>query len=213
MNEIVLNLLVILGVSIIAAGTFYFVSQKKKTSEQELRMFADQNGWKIDFKRKPLEKVIKITAREWTLESIVRSEGREAGPGSTNWELKTTWFASRPGSTVLIGPRTTQPINDLHAEKLIKQIMTAALGKDADGLKEVTIGSVEFMEHYMVWTQDDERINSFLTPNLQYQLIKWVKKPLLIKRTSGGITIELKGENLKTPDQIESFISLGEQII
>ena len=213
MNEMVLNLLVIVGVSVIAAGTFYFVNQKKKTSEQEVRIFADQNGWKIDFIRKPLEKVIKITAREWTLESTARSEGREAGPGSTNWELKTTWFASRPGSTVLIGPRTTQPINDLHAEKLIKQVMTAALGKDADGLREVTMGSAEFMGHYMVWAQDEERINTFLTPNLKYQLLKWTKKPLLIKRTSSGITIELKGEYLKTPDQIKSFILLGEQMI
>jgi hypothetical protein len=213
MNEIALNLLVIFGTSIIAVSIFYFVNQKKKTLEQELRVLADQNGWKIDFIQKPLENVINITAREWTLESIARSEGREASPGSTNWELKTTWFTSRPGSTILIGPRTTQPIIDLQAEKLVTQIMTAALGKDADGLREVAIGSAEFMEHYMVWAQDEERINTFLTPNLQYELLKWTKKSLIIKRTSIGITIELKGETLKTADQIKSFISLGEQII
>lgn len=163
MNEIALNLLVIVGFSIIAAGTFYFLNQKKKRSEQALKMFVDQNGWKFEKIRKPLENMIRIVAREWTFESIARSEGRETGPGSTNWELKTTWFASRPGSTILIGPRTAQFNIDLHTEKLIKQIMTAALGKDADGLKEVTIGSAEFMEHYLVWAQDDERINSFLT--------------------------------------------------
>jgi len=61
--------------------------------------------------------------------------------------------------------------------------------------------------------QDEERVNTFLTPKLQYALLNWTKRPLLIKRTSSGITIELKGENLKTPDQIQSFILLGEQTI
>ena len=213
MTDLLLNFIVIAIFLVFGATIFVLLKQKRKRDEDSLIKFAKQNGWKIEQSRKPLEKSFKITSREWTLESIARSEGREAGPGSTNWEMKTTWFTSRPGSTILIGPRKTRLDIDKHAEKLINQIMTVVLGKGADGLREVNIGSAKFMEHYLVMAQDEERVNTFLTPKLQYALLNWTKRPLLIKRTSSGITIELKGENLKTPDQIQSFILLGEQTI
>jgi len=106
-TDLLLNFIVIAIFLVFGATIFVLLKQKRKRDEDSLIKFAKQNGWKIEQSRKPLEKSFKITSREWTLESIARSEGREAGPGSTNWEMKTTWFISRPGSTILIGPRKT----------------------------------------------------------------------------------------------------------
>jgi hypothetical protein len=213
MDDLILNFLVIAGALTLVGCIFFFANQIQKKDKQNLTKFAHQKGWKIEHRRRPLESGFRITAREWQLESISRSEGFETGPGSTNWEQKTTWFTSRPGSTILIGPRTSQLNINQHAEKLVNQILKAALGKDADGLKEIHMGNSTFQEHFMVWAQDAEKLGSFLTPSLQYALLNWTKRPLVIKRTSKGITIELKGEKLKTPGELTELIKLGEQLL
>lgn len=213
MNDLILNSLVIVGVLVLAGSIFFFVRQKQKRHDQLVTQFARQNGWKIVHIRKPLEKGFTITAREWTIESTMRSSGRESGPGSTDWEQKTTWFASKPGTTILIGPRTTQVDMPPLSEKLTHRIFKTALGADADGLKEVHIGSSAFQEKFMVWAQYPERIDSLLTPELQYALLSWDRKPPLIKRTSKGTSIELDGIQLKNPEVLNALISLGKQLL
>jgi len=213
MNDLLLNFIVIAGSLILASAIFLFSNQKQKREMKDLTQIANQNGWKIAYIRKPLEKGFKITARDWTIESTMRSSGRESGPGSTDWEQKTTWFANKPGTTILIGPRTTQEDMSPLAEKLAHRILETALGADAYGLKEVAVGSSAFQEKFMVWTQDPERIDSFLTPELQYTLLGWDRKPPLIKRTSKGTSIELDGIQLKNIKGLKALISLGEQLL
>jgi hypothetical protein len=213
MSDLLLNFIVIAGSLILASAIFVFYNQKQKRELKDLTQIANQNGWKIAYIRKPLEKGFKITAREWTIESIMRSGGRESGPGSTDWEQKTTWFASKPGTTILIGPRNAQMDMPPIAVKLAHQIFQAALGADADRLKEVHIGSSAFQEKFMVWAQDPERIDSFLTPGVQYALMRWKSKPPLIKRTSRGTSIELDGIQFKNPEDLNTLINLGEQLL
>ena len=99
------------------------------------------------------------------------------------------------------------------AVKLAHQIFKAALGADADKLKEVHIGSSAFQEKFMVWAQDSERIDSFLTPGVQYALVCWKSKPPLVKRTSKGISIELDGIQFKNPEDLNMLSNLGEQLL
>lgn len=213
MNDLFLNLIVIAGVLVFSAVVYTFFNQRQKRNKETITQFARQNGWKIEHLRKPLEKGFKITSREWRIESIMRSSGRESGPGSTDWEQKTTWFASKPGTTILIGPRKTQGNMPPLADKLVHRLFKTALGADADGLKEVLIGSSTFQEKFMVWAQDPERIDSFLTPELQYTLLGWDRKPPLIKRTSIGTSIELDSIQLKNPENLNTLINLGEQLL
>jgi len=213
MNDLVLNFVVIAGILIIAIAIFIFFNQRQKRDKKTLTQFANQNGWKIEHIRKPLEKGFTITAREWAIESIMRSSGRESGPGSTDWEQKTTWFASKLGTTILIGPRNAQVDITPIVKKFAQRLFKTDLGADADGLKEVHIGSTAFQEKYMVWAQDSERIDSFLTPGMQYSLLSWERIPPLIKRTSKGTSIELNGIQLKNPEALNALISLGEQFL
>lgn len=213
MNDIILNLLVFTGFLVIAGIIFFLVFQHQKRQNQKLNQLAQQKGWHIEHIREPLAKGIKITSPEWTLEAVSRSSGREAGPGSTDMEQKTTWFANRPGSTVLIGLKTSQINLGMAGEMLIKQVMQAALGNDAAGIEEVQIGSSAFQKQFLVWAQDIDEADKFLTPNLQSALLNWNKPSPLIKRTSSGVTIELKETHLRKPDEITALAHLGELLL
>ncbi|MBN1537201.1 MAG: hypothetical protein JW908_10755 [Anaerolineales bacterium] len=128
-------------------------------------------------------------------------------------EQKTTWFSKRPGSTILIGAKTSQLDLGMAGEMLIKQVIHAALGNDAAGIEEVQIGSSAFQKQFMVWAQDIDEADKLLTPSLQSALINWGKVPPLIKRTSSGTTIELKGIHLRKPDEITALAHLGELLL
>ena len=154
MNDIVLNLLVLGGFLVITGIIFLFVNQKQKQEEQNIILFVQKKGWQLERIQERLAKGIRIIAPGWTLEAISRVSGREVGPGSTDMEKKTIWFSSQSGSTILIGPKTTQVNLGPAVEMLKKQIIQAALGEEAQGIKEVQIGSSAFMKQFMVWAQD-----------------------------------------------------------
>jgi len=210
MNDIILNLLVFTGFLVIAGIIFFLVFQHQKRENQKLNQLTQQKGWQIEHIQEPLAKGIKIIAPEWTLEAVSRSSGTEAGPGSTDMEQKTTWYANRPGSTILIGAKTSQVDLGMAGEMLLKQVMQSALGKDATGIEEVQIGSSAFQKQFMVWAQDIDEADKLLTPSVQSALLNWKKTLPLIKRTSSGITIELKGTHLRKPDEITALVHLGE---
>lgn len=210
MNDIALNLIVFAGFLAIAGVIFFLVFQHQKRENQKLNQLAQQKGWQIEHIQEPLAKSIKIIAPEWTIEAVSQSSGTETGPGSTDMEQKTTWFSNQPGSTILIGAKTSQINLGITGEMLLKQIMQTALGEDAAGIEEVQVGSSAFQKQFMVWAQDIDEADKLLTPGFQSSLLNWNKTFPLIKRTSKGITIELKGTHLRKPDEITALAHLGE---
>lgn len=213
MNDIILNVIVLIGFLVIAGIIFLLAFRHQKRQQQKLDQLARQKRWRIEHIREPLAKGIKIIAPEWTMEAISRSSGREAGPGSSDMEQKTTWYSNRPGSTILIGAKTSPIDLGMTGEMLLKQVMVAALGNDAAGIEEVQIGSSAFRKQFMVWAQDIDEADKLLTPNLQSALLNWDKTSPLIKRTMSGITIELKDTHLRKPDEITALAHLGELLL
>ncbi len=90
MNDIILNVIVLIGFLVIGGIIFFLAFQHQKRQQQKLDQLARQKRWHIEHIREPLAKGIKIIAPEWTMEAISRSSGREAGPGSSDMEQKTT---------------------------------------------------------------------------------------------------------------------------
>ncbi len=213
MNEILLNLVVFAGIALVAGIVLLLVTRKQKQVEQQLQQFVQQKGWRFETIRERLVKGFRITSAEWTLEATSRSSDTDAEAGSSNMEQKTTWTSAQSGTTILIGPRTTQVNLGAMGEMLQTQVIHAALGKEAAGVQEVQAGSPSFRKRYMVWAQGVEDADRLLTPGVQSKLLSWTKVSPLIKRTSSGMTIELKGMHLKKIEEILKLVQLGESLL
>ena len=213
MNEILLNIVVFAGIALVAGIILLLVTRKQKQVEQQLQQFVQQKGWRFETIRERLVKGFRITSAEWTLEATSRSSDTDAEAGSSNMEQKTTWTSAQSGTTILIGPRTTQVNLGAMGERLQTQVIYAALGKEAAGVQEVQAGSPSFRKRYMVWAQGVEDADRLLTPGVQSKLLSWTKVSPLIKRTSNGMTIELKGMHLKKIEEILKLVQLGESLL
>ena len=213
MNEILLNLVVFAGIALVVGIVLLLVTRKQRQVEQQLQQFVQQKGWRFETIRERLVKGFRITTAEWTLEAISRSSDTDAEAGSSNMEQKTTWTSAQSGTTILIGPRTTQVNLGAMGEMLQAQVIHAALGQEAAGVQEVQAGSPSFRKRYMVWAQAVEDADRLLTPGVQSKLLSWTKVSPLIKRTSSGMTIELKGAHLKKIEEILKLVQLGESLL
>jgi hypothetical protein len=213
MNDITLNLIVLLILSMVGAGIFLLVRRKQAEGEQKIIQLAASQGWEYGSIREPLAWGARLISPQWTLEAISRSSGKEAGPGSSDVVMSTTWHADTPGSTFFIGTRTSQANPNGISDLLTRQILQLALGSDAGGLDEIQIGSKSFRQQYMFRVQDPAEAEKILTPTLESALLAWKGQPLLIKRSSGGLTIELRGVRLKNSADILSLVRLGELFI
>ena len=213
MNEILLNLVVFAGIALVAGIVLLLVTRKQKQVEQQLQQFVQQKGWRFETIRGRLVKGFRITSAEWTLEATSRFSDTDPEASSSNMEQKTTWTSAQSGTTILIGPRTTQVNLGAMGEMLQTQVIHAALGKEAAGVQEVQAGSPSFRKRYMVWAQGVEDADRLLTPGVQSKLLSWTKVSPLIKRTSSGMTIELKGMHLKKIEEILKLVQLGESLL
>lgn len=174
---------------------------------------AAENGWTLETIREPLVWGLCLKSARWTLEALSRSSGADAAPGSSNVEMSSTWQADAPGSTLLIGPRTSQMSAGSVGEMLTRQVLRLALGAGADGLNEVQAGSAALRQKYMLWAQQPAELEGLLTPSVEIALLAWKGAPILVKRTSGGLGIELRGVRLQKADELRSIIQLGELIL
>lgn len=211
MDDITLNLLVLAVIVLFAGVIFLLVRQKQSRIEQEIFQIATIKGWKYEKLREPLAWGTRLTSPHWTLEAVSRSSGREVGPGSSDVSMQTTWTATVPGSTLLIGERRSQADLGRFGDMLVSQIFELALGEDAHGLQEVPVGSDDFRQKYMVWAQDLDQVR--ISSTLESMLVNWKGKKPLIKRTSEGITIELRGVHLSKPSEFIALVQLGEMFI
>lgn len=211
MNDITLNLIVLSALIMIGGVIFFLVRRRQVHSERELIQLAAEKGWKYETIHEPLAWGLRLTSPRWTLESISRSNGREAGPGSSDVASSTVWRANAAGSTFLLGERTSQTNLGGMGEMLTRQALQFALGAEASGLNEIQAGSEAFRQKYMIWAQDASQIR--ISPMLENTLLGWKGSKPLIKRTSDGLTMELRGVHLKTINEICPLIQLGEVIV
>jgi hypothetical protein len=211
MDDITLNLIVIAVFALAGGGIFLIVRRKQAEGEQKIIQMALERGWKYESLREPLAWGLRLASPRWTLEALSRSSGRETGPGSSDISMSTIWRANTPGSTLLIGERSSQANLGSFGAMLQQQALQLALGADADGLQEIQAGSEAFRKVYMLWAQNPSEI--LLPASLESALLNWKGVKPLIKRTSEGLTIELRGVRLQKMDEINVLIQLGEALL
>jgi hypothetical protein len=213
MSEIFQNIVVILVLAVVVGALFLFIRQRQARNQQELRQLAAENGWEYQTLREPLAWGTRFTAPSWTIEALSRSQGPEAGPGSSNIAMTTTWRADLPGNTLLIGPRSYTADLGPMGDMLLRQVMELTLGPESAGVREVTAGSDTFRHAYAIWARDAVAAHGLLDPGLEAALLTWPGEKPVIKHTSDGISIELRGVRLKKRDEILALAGLGQTLL
>lgn len=211
MDDITLNLLVIAVFVIIGGLIFFLVRSKQSENEQNIIQFATEHGWKYESLREPLAWGTRLSSPQWTIEALSRSSGKESGPGSSDVSISTTWQANAPGSILLIGVRTAAPNLGGFGAALSQQVLQLALGADASGLTEIQTGSDAFRKTYMLWAHPSTEVTP--TSALESALLNWKGVKPLIKRTSKGLTIELRGVRYQKYDEFNALVQLGEALL
>ncbi len=214
MDDITLNLIVIAVFAIIGGLIFFLVRRKQAENEQKIIQMAAEHGWTYESLREPLAWGLRLSSPRWALEALSRSSGKETGSGSSDITMSTIWQADAPGSTLLIGERTSQANLGGFGEMMVRQVLQLALGADAAGLIEVQAGGEAFRQKYMLWTQETAETGQLLlTPAIVSLLLAWKGEKPLIKRTSEGLTIELRGVRYQKVDEINALVQLGEALL
>jgi len=211
MDDLTLNLIVLSATFTAAGLIFFFVRRSQASNEKAIRQMALEKGWTVETLREPLAWGLRLTTRRWTLEALSRSSGKESGPGSSDISMQTTWRADAPGLTLLIGERNSHADLGIFGDMAMRQILQTALGKDADGLKEIQAGSEAFRQKFMLWAQNPDAFRP--TSAFESALLNWKGPKPLIKRTSEGLTIELRGVHLKKIGEIGALVQLGEMLL
>ena len=213
MDDITLNLIALAFFVLLGSAVFLLVRRGQAKKEQQILQMASENGWTVKTIREPLVWGLRLTSASWTLQALSRSSGTDSATGSPNVEMSTIWRAPVPGSTLLIGPRSSQANLGGMGEMLTRKVLELALGAGAEGLKEVQAGSESLRQKYMLWAQEPVELESLLTPAVENALLTWKSEPLIIKRTADDLSIELRGVRLQKADELRAMLQLGELLL
>jgi hypothetical protein len=213
MNDITLSLVVILATGLLVILIFVLVRRNRTEQEKQLKQMALERGWKLELVKERLVYGQRIHHRDWVIELLTESSGKPEAEGSSNVTASTVWKAPVTGSTVLVGPRTTQISLGGLGESITRQLLQMALGEEAEGLEEVKAGSQEFQKRYTIWAKDPELVMRLINPFFESTLLSWAKYAPMIKRTAQGLRIELRNVRLKKPEEIDTLAKLGEFLL
>ncbi|HSM24402.1 MAG TPA: hypothetical protein VK856_06015 [Anaerolineaceae bacterium] len=144
MDDNILSLLVILTVGLLVVLILVLSRRNRAAKEKALAQMALERGWKLERVNERFVYGQRIRHNDWVIESLIESSGKPEAQGSSNVMASTVWKAPVTGSTVLIGPRTTQINLGGFGETITRQLLQMSLGEEAEGLKEVKDGSKEF---------------------------------------------------------------------
>jgi hypothetical protein len=210
MDDITLNLIALAFFVLLGGTVFLLVRRRKAKTEQQILQMAAENGCTVETIREPLTWGLRLASANWTLQALSRSNGTDSASGASNVEMSTIWRAPVPGSTLLIGPRSSQANLGGMGEMLTRKVLELALGAGAEGLKEVQAGSESLRQKYMLWAQEPVELENLLTPAFENALLTWKSEPVFIKRTAGELSIELRGVRLQKADELRAMLQLGE---
>lgn len=213
MNDITLTLLVMMAAGLLVVIVFALVHRSRSEQEQRLAEMAKERGWKVEVVREPLLYGFRISKKNWRIDLLSQSDGNPKPKSSSNVTASTVWHAPGAGSTILIGPRTSQIKLGGLGEGLLRQVLQMALGSEAEGLAEVQEGSESFRKNFMIWAREPEDVRRLISPFLESTLMKWKKYYPLLKRTQAGLTIEIRNAQLKKPEEIETLVKLGDLLL
>ena len=230
MQDIIITLIVIVVTAILVGAIFWFVHQHKVQQEQLFVNTSSLRGWAYERIEQRLTSGFRLrgtaAGAAWELLSLRESTGREAGPGSSNVTVSTTWSsvpANPPGGLAMIGLRPAISAENASAvaacmgSMVVQSALRLMLGSDAahqlSSMQEVEAGSASFRQRYMVWAHTEADARRLVSSSVESALLAWPKKlSLVIKLGPEGIHIRLP-EQLSQPSAVDPLIDLGRHLL
>lgn len=227
MDDLTLGILISVGTTVLIGGIFLLDRRARAQRTAKLLAAAAERGWECTPLKEGRTSGYQIEGRTqgiaWSLESTLTTSPAASGSGATSHQTRHTRWQS-PGAAlsdglILIGPRTTagaipdtQALGGL-AGMVVQKAMELMLGEDAahfPGLREVSLGSGELRERFMVWAQDERAARRLLTFAVERALTDWPSKmPLVVKMNPRGLQIDLQNAQLLDPAALEQLVNLG----
>lgn len=227
MSDITANLIVLAVIGSLIGLLFLYLRMRKKKKQTLLLDFAREKGWQAQVISEPLTSGLRISGSRpkgnWTLESVARSSGTDAGPGSSNVILLTNWWSNsieKSNISIVLGPRFSSQVGTsflARGNPLRDATLRLLLGDSASWistLEAVDAAAFGLGDHFLMLTDRPEEVGTFLKSNLVEALNKFPRsiQPVII---FGNCRLEMRLNNvrLQEPSELESFINLGSALI
>ena len=213
MNDAMSGLLVAACTAVAVAGIFLLTARVKRKRIEALRALCAQRGWTYQYDSGALRHGHLIEGDGWVFASVSRSSGREAAPGSSDWDHSSEWRAvgEDPGrGSFVLGSRQGGRLDIAMAPP---QLLSRYLGGDLTGLQASPAGE-RLDVRYLLFSRERKPGTDLLPSRAQELLLDWPEKYLLVVRSSPArLALQVHGKRLETPEDVARFIELGESFL
>lgn len=221
MNDLTSGLIVVVCTAVVVGLIFLLVARHNRHREAALRNLASLNGWTFEAISERHTKGVRLRKGEWLIEAVnTSSHGPSDTADSSTVTSLTRWFSDvvrMPDGIVLIGLR--QP--EIGLANISTFLVQAALGlmigdeaKNAEGIQQVELGSLELMSRFMVWTNREEAAKKLLDQAVENALLNLPKRlQSVVKYSPSGLEIKIHGVRLYKEEDLYALVKLGAALL
>lgn len=188
--------------------------------------FARQKGWQAQQISEHLRSGYRFSGSlgqtNWTMETMAKSNGTDAGPGSSNISHTTRWWTDQsPLKTgaFILGPKPSAMISGSFLSKdnpMLGAMLRLMLGADAPWVSEmepVELLDEELREIYIGLSDQPVILESILSHEIKNALVSLTPnmRPLIIIKKD-VVEMRLNTAELKDLVELEKFANLGKMI-
>lgn len=213
MSDFVFGLIVAGVTAVAAAGIFFWAGRAGKRRIEALRKLCRRRGWSYESLGGTLQRGHRLKGDGWTLDALSRSGGREAGPGSSDWDHATLWAAAGedPGrGTFLLG---LNPGGMRDLSRMPAGLLSRFLGPEAAGMRPYPVGG-RLGPRFVLLAREEPPAMGFLDGRSQELLAAWpVSLPLVVRSSPARLELRVTGRRLEKPQDIERLAELGQSFL
>ncbi len=227
MGDLFISVIVIMGTGVFIIFLFLFLSYRKKQARIRLIQAARERGWDLEFISDKNQSGYRLKGKSalgsWMLDSISESISSVSGPGSSNFNNNTRWYSEDirlQDRTLVLGPAlgsNQTVVNLFGGDQFLHTVMKAMLGKDAEwgaDLNPIDISHLSISKRFSAMGNNIDNIDIFITPHLENEINQLpTKTQLVIIFRPSGLEIRLPNQQIRTPEEFESLIQFGYELM
>lgn len=213
MNDIVAGLAVAAVTAVAVAGIFLWTARARREKIEALRALCAQRGWRYAHESGALRRGHAIEGDGWAFAAVSSAEGRETGPGSSDWSHSSRWQAARedPGrSTFVLGSRLG---GSLDVSRVPPALLSRFLGEEVVGMRPFPAGE-RLQGRFVLFAREAPPPMGVLAARSEDLLLAWPERlPLVVRSSPAHLSLTVLHKRLESPGEIARFIELGESFL
>ncbi len=213
MGDALSGLIVAAVTAVAVAGIFFWTGRARARRIGALRELCRRRGWTYEPLGGPLRHGHRIEGDGWLFEAVSRSSGREAGPGSSDWDHATLWTAlgADPGRGTFILGLNPGGMRDL--SRMPPGLLSRFLGPEAAGMRPYPAGQ-RLEPRFMLLARAAPPAMGLLDGDCEELLAAWpVALPLVVRSSPARLELRIAGKRLEAPQDVERLVELGQSFL